>query len=96
MTQVQKEVAAVAETTKKVAGDLLHTLADVGSLWAIHGLRAGTMALNTSAQTLGRTAQTLEHLAVELEKKHPPKTAEVPVAEVKPVEDKPAEPPPAN
>ena len=89
MTQVQKEVAAVAETTKKVAGDLLHTLADVGSLWAIHGLRAGTMALNTSAQTL-------EHLAVELEKKHPPKTAEVPVAEVKPVEDKPAEPPPAN
>jgi hypothetical protein len=97
MTQVQKEVAAVAETTKKVAGNLLHTLADVGSLWAVHGLRAGGMALTTSAETLGRTAQALDTLASEIEKKNAkPVAAEAPVAEAPVAEVKPVEPPAAN
>lgn len=77
MNDVQKEAAAAAETTKRVCGTLLTTLADVGSTWAAHGLKIGKMALATSAETLGKTAQMLDVIATELEKKKPAAEPEV-------------------
>lgn len=69
MNDVQKEAAAATETTKRVCGALLTTLSGVGSTWAAYGLKVGKMALATSAETLGKTAQMLDVLATELEKK---------------------------
>lgn len=69
MNDVQKEAAAVAESAKRVSGTLLSTLTSVGSTWAAYGLKVGKMALVTSAETLGKTAQMLDVLATELEKK---------------------------
>ncbi|MFT3772830.1 MAG: hypothetical protein QM820_46175 [Minicystis sp.] len=69
MNDVQKEAAAVAETTKRVCGTLLSTLSGVGSTWAAYGLKVGKMALVTSAETLGKTASMLDTIATELEKK---------------------------
>lgn len=94
MNDVQKEAAAAAETTKRVCGTLLTTLFDVGSTWAAQGLKIGKMALATSAETLGKTAQMLDVIATELEKKH----AAAPTEEAAPAAT-PAEPPaeqPAN
>jgi hypothetical protein len=68
MNDVQKEAAAVAESAKRVSGTLLSTLTSVGSEWAAYGLKVGKMALVTSAETLGKTAQMLDVLATELEK----------------------------
>ena len=45
------------------------TLVGVGTTWAAHGLKVGKMALEASATTLGKTAQLLETLADEFEKK---------------------------
>jgi hypothetical protein len=44
-------------------------LVDLGTAWAAHGLDAGKLSLQNSAKMLTRTAETLEHLARELEKK---------------------------
>ena len=48
---------------------LLTTLAGLGSTWAAYGLKMGKMALEQSADALGKTAHTLDTLANELEKK---------------------------
>ena len=84
MNDVQN-TSAPSETTKRVCGSLLATLTSVGSTWAAYGLKVGKMALTTSAETLGKTAQALDTLAVELEKR-----AAVPHAEDAPHADAPA------
>lgn len=78
----QNETTSAAETTKRTFGTLLTTLVEVGSMWAVHGLKIGKMALTTSAETLGKTAEALDTIASELEKKHAPEApaAEEPVA----------------
>jgi len=51
---------------KTVPGDLeqaVHDLADVGKVWAKHGLRVGQSALETSAWTLRTTADLLGRLS---------------------------------
>src|SRR5689334_608248 len=48
---------------------LVDTLVGLGSSWALHGLKIGKMAIMTSAETLGKTAETLETLAAVLQKK---------------------------
>lgn len=81
---MNQNATTTAETAKHTCGTLLTTLAEVGSMWAVHGLKLGKMALATSAETLGKTAQALDAIASGLEKKHSPATPEAP-----------AEPPPA-
>jgi len=58
-----------SSTAAKTCGSLLATLGDVGAAWAAYGLRVGKLALETSADTLGKTAKALDLLAVELAKK---------------------------
>jgi hypothetical protein len=48
---------------------LLDTLAKLGSSWAAHGLKIGRNAAQMSAETLEKTAQTLETLAAAFEQK---------------------------
>ena len=69
-----------ADSAKRSFGALLATLTELFTTWATYGLKVGKVALEQSAEALGKTARTLETLAVELEKKHPeaPK-ADVPV-----------------
>lgn len=64
-------VSAATENAKQTCGALLSTLADLGSTWAAYGLKIGKMALEQSADALGKTAHTLDTLATELEKKAP-------------------------
>lgn len=42
---------------------LVETLSKLGSTWAAHGLRIGRDAVRMSAETLGKTVQTLDTLA---------------------------------
>lgn len=71
MSEVQKESTTFTDT-RRVINSLLATAVDVGSMWAVHGLKVGKMALSASAETLGKTASALETLATEIEKKHAP------------------------
>lgn len=48
---------------------LVDTLRGLGTSWAAYGLKVGKMALQTSAETLGKTAETLDTLAAAFEKK---------------------------
>jgi hypothetical protein len=48
---------------------LVDTIVGLGTSWAAHGLKIGRTALVTSAETLGKTAETLETLAAAFEKK---------------------------
>ena len=62
---------SAADTAKQTCGAFLSTLAGLGSTWAAYGLKVGKMALEQSADALGKTAHTFETLAQELEKKAP-------------------------
>ncbi|MEZ4310896.1 MAG: hypothetical protein R3F14_22880 [Polyangiaceae bacterium] len=61
------------------------TMVGIGQSWAAFGLKVGKTALITSAETLGKTAETLESLAVAIEKKaaaaEPAPTVEAAAAE---------------
>ncbi len=59
-----------ADAAKRTFGALLATLADLVTTWAAYGLKVGKLALEQSAEALGKTARTFETLAAELEKKH--------------------------
>ena len=59
-----------AESAKKTFETLLVSLADLFTTWAAYGLKVGKLALEQSAEALGKTARTLDTLATELEKKH--------------------------
>jgi hypothetical protein len=48
---------------------IVSAIVDLGSAWAAHGLDAGKLSLQNSAKLLTRTADTLETLAREIEKK---------------------------
>lgn len=48
---------------------LVDTLVGLGSTWAEYGLKVGKMALATSAETLGKTAETLDTLAAAIHKR---------------------------
>ena len=61
------------DTAKK--SPIMTALVDLGSAWAAHGLDAGKLSLQNSARALTRTAETLETLARELEKKSQRPTA---------------------
>ena len=63
MNESQKENTVSAHAAAKGCTNLLSTLGDVGVTWAAYGLKVGKMALETSAETLGRTAKALETLA---------------------------------
>jgi len=82
-------VSAAADNAKQTCGALLTTLAGLGSTWAAYGLKVGKMALEQSADALGKTAHTLDTLATELEKKAPKAdaapAAEAPKADAQPV-----------
>lgn len=80
---------------------LVDTLVGLGSSWAAYGLKVGKMALVTSAETLGKTAETLDTLASAFQKKaeeakaEEAEKAEAPKAEEAPKADAPAEDAPA-
>jgi hypothetical protein len=63
------------DTPRKTGATLLATLTELGSSWAVYGLKVGKMALETGAETLGKTAHTLDVLAAELDKKAKPADA---------------------
>lgn len=48
---------------------LVETLVKLGSTWAAHGLKIGRDAVKLSAETLGKTVETLDSLAAEFEKR---------------------------
>ncbi len=76
MNQTQKETSANAK--------LVDTLIGLGATWAAHGLKIGKLALETSAEAIGKTAHALDTLAGQIEKKAAPKSepaAETPKAE---------------
>lgn len=52
---------------KREHHDLVEALVDVGSAWARYGLDLGRLALETSAKTLGVTANALGTLSKNLE-----------------------------
>lgn len=58
------------ESAKQSCNAILASLAGLGSTWAAYGLKLGQIALEQSADALGKTAHTLETLASELDKKH--------------------------
>ncbi len=62
------------QNTKK--HPLVSALVDLGSAWAAHGLDAGKLSLQNSAKMLTKTADTLETLAREIEKKNAAKAKE--------------------
>ena len=62
-------ISAAADNAKQTCGALLETLTGLGSTWAAYGLKMGKLALEQSADALGKTAHTLDTLATELEKK---------------------------
>jgi hypothetical protein len=79
MNETQKETAATG-----ARASFVDTLLGVGATWAAHGLKIGKLALETSAEAIGKTAHALDTLAVEIEKKAPkaePKAEEPKVAE---------------
>jgi hypothetical protein len=63
--------SSAADNAKQTFGALLGTLTGLGSTWAVYGLKVGAVALEQSADALGKTAKTLDTLATELEKKTP-------------------------
>jgi hypothetical protein len=65
----QNHTAPSVEAARKTCATVLGTLADLGTTWAAYGLKVGKMALETSAETLGKTAHTLDALAAEFDKK---------------------------
>lgn len=70
---------------QKTRENLIATLADVGALWAAHGLRAGKLALQTSALTLEKTAKALDELARAFDDQRV-KTAEKPPIDATPID----------
>jgi hypothetical protein len=75
MNETQKETAATG-----TCASFVDTLRGLGATWAAHGLKIGKLALETSAEAIGKTAHALDELAVQIEKKAAPK-AEEPKAE---------------
>ena len=65
MNQTQKETSVPAA--------FVDTLIGLGATWAAHGLKIGKVALASSAEAIGKTAQVLDTLAIEIEKKAAPK-----------------------
>ena len=62
MNETQKDTSARATP-------IVDTLVGLGTTWAAYGLKIGKHALLASADALGKTAQALETLAGEVEKK---------------------------
>ena len=65
-TAAQSTSSDVQATSCKT---LVDTLVGLGSTWAEYGLKVGKMALATSAETLGKTAETLDTLAAAIHKR---------------------------
>jgi hypothetical protein len=90
MNQNPTATAPSVDAARKTCAHVLGTLADLGTTWAAYGLKVGKMALETSAETLGKTAHTLDVLATELDKKAKaappaePKTDAAPPADAAP------------
>jgi len=55
--------------TEKKSATIVSALVDLGAAWAAHGLDAGKLSLETSARVLTKTAETLNTIAREFEKK---------------------------
>ncbi len=87
--------STISENAKQTCGTLLHTLAGLGSTWAAYGLKIGKMALEQSADALGKTAHTLDTLASELEKKAAPEAPQADVVADAPKGEEPPAAPPA-
>ncbi len=60
------------DQTQKKTFPLVSALVDLGTAWAAHGLNAGKLSLQNSAKILTKTAETLDKVARELEKKTNP------------------------
>src|SRR5690242_11638803 len=61
--------APASEKSASSCQPLIETLVKLGSSWAVHGLKIGRTAVQMSAETLGKTVQTLDTLAAAFEKK---------------------------
>ncbi|MFO0591097.1 MAG: hypothetical protein U0441_26365 [Polyangiaceae bacterium] len=68
---------------------LRDTLIELGSSWAVFGLKIGKMAISQTAEALGKTAATLDSLADAMQKRVdeaaacPPAEAQTPAPEAK-------------
>ena len=62
-------VSAATENTKHTLESFLNALAGLASTWASYGLKLGKVALEQSAEALGKTAKAFDALATELDKK---------------------------
>lgn len=72
MSQTENTVkpdAPIEAPTPRDAESIVDTLFDLVEEWAVYGLTFGKRALESAAKALGRTAQTLDKLALRLEKK---------------------------
>lgn len=69
---------------------LLETLVKLGTSWAAHGLKIGRNAVQMSAETLGKTVETLDALAAALEQRAAKTTPEAPAPEAPAPADEPA------
>jgi len=73
MTTENTNVPDLTEAKAEVVNDekpstLVDTIFDIGLAWAEFGVGQGKRALETSARTLGRVAQTLNDLQQKLKK----------------------------
>jgi hypothetical protein len=62
-------VSTATDNAKRTFEEFLTTLAGLANTWASYGLKIGKLALEQSAEALGKTARTLGALATELDKK---------------------------
>jgi hypothetical protein len=81
--------STATETTKRTCDTLLQTITELGTTWAAYGLQVGKMALQQSAHTLGKTAEALDLIASELQKKAAPPAPEAAPAPAAPAADAP-------
>jgi hypothetical protein len=64
-----QNVAASEKSAVPSCQPLVETLVNLGRSWAVHGLKMGRNAVQMSAETLGKTVQSLDALAAVLEQK---------------------------
>jgi head-tail adaptor len=55
------------DTTRASVDSIIENLIDIGAVWARYGLTVGRAALETSAKTLGNTAEVLGELSKRFE-----------------------------
>jgi hypothetical protein len=70
------------KSTRHTENELVRSLVDLGTEWAVLGLSFGTQALERSAKSIALAAKTLDTISRTLEKKPEPQAEEVHPVEV--------------